>query len=294
MAELVSIYLPTRNRRRLLERAVTSVLRQTYEEFQLVVVNDASTDDTHDYLDDLASREPRLIALHMESPVGAPAARNRAIGVAKGSFATGLDDDDEFCDDRISIFVNRWSQLGRGADHISCLFSKSVMVDGITDKITTDRKDQVSFSDLFVHNYIGNQVFCPTERLVDIGCFDEMMPAWQDLELFMRLTRRYGDAHLVPRATYKCHIERGRERISSDIVKLRLAYDKITQKHSELPPELYQQLFLQLFSPFYGTVPSTDDWKKMMGLGIRPEIIVRLLRATVRNQIKRYAAEPSR
>jgi len=284
-SELVSVYLPTRNRRDLLERAISSVLRQSHENIELIVSNDCSTDGTRDYLDDLASRERRLIPLHNEAPNGAPAARNRAIHKSKGRFITGLDDDDEFRTDRIELFVSEWKAQEASGNSIACLFSESVMTDGVTSKTTTDRKSRVVYRDLFEHNYIGNQVFCPREHLIDIGGFDERMRAWQDLETFMRLVMRHGEARLVPEATYVCHIERDRDRISTNPRLLRSAFEMIKNKHADVPDELHQLLFLQMFSPFYRVKPTLADWKQLVEWRAPPRVMARMLRATARNNL---------
>jgi glycosyltransferase involved in cell wall biosynthesis len=71
MTHDVSIYIPTRNRRPLLARAIASVRQQTHENIQIIVVDDGSTDDTPEYLRDLSAQEPRLIVLHTETPRGA-------------------------------------------------------------------------------------------------------------------------------------------------------------------------------------------------------------------------------
>ena len=65
---LVSVYIPTRNRVRLLEKAVESVLSQTYGNIELLVVNDASEDGTQDYLLQKARTDSRLVPLINNAP----------------------------------------------------------------------------------------------------------------------------------------------------------------------------------------------------------------------------------
>jgi len=60
---LVSIYIPTRDRRALLEEAVTSVIRQTYTNIEIIVSDDGSVDDTQEYLTQLKKSESRLIVV---------------------------------------------------------------------------------------------------------------------------------------------------------------------------------------------------------------------------------------
>jgi glycosyltransferase involved in cell wall biosynthesis len=282
-SDLVSVYIPTRNRKQLLQRAVSSVLCQSYKNIEVIVANDGSTDGTREYLDQLSSQDMRLIPLHLEQAKGAPAARNLAISRSRGRFITGLDDDDEFRADRIELFVAEWTLQNTAVNSISCMFSESLMADGPSSTITTDRKAQVVYPDLFVHNFIGNQIFCPRQNLVDIGGFDEEMPAWQDLETFMRLVKRHGAAQRIPHATYVCHIERGRDRISTKPLLLRSAFELLIRKHTDVPDELHQFLFLQIFSPFYGVKPTLADWRRLLKWRAHPRILLKMLRATLRN-----------
>jgi glycosyltransferase involved in cell wall biosynthesis len=283
--ELVSVYLPTHNRCRLLERAISSVLRQSHRNIELIVADDGSSDGTREYLENLASSDDRVLVLRHNRPRGAPAARNLAILKARGRFITGLDDDDEFREDRIACFLTHWEKREAEQKSFSCLFSESVMVDGDSSGITTDRKERVVYHDLFSHNFIGNQVFCLTQTLRDIGGFDERMKAWQDLETFMRLLRQHGPALLVPDATYICHIERNRERISTKHDSLRSAFKMIQQKHADVPAGLHHRLFLQMFSKFYGFRPTLADWKQILQWRASPRIALALLRGTLRNSL---------
>ncbi|WP_342733658.1 glycosyltransferase [Bradyrhizobium sp. B117] len=281
---LVSVYIPTRNRRLLLERAIASVRSQTHQDIEIIVVDDASSDDTHEYLRSMMNIEPRLVVFNQRVAGGAPRARNLAIRSARGQFITGLDDDDEFRPRRIEAFVNAWGSFA--STRTACLFSDSVVTNGSSSAVTTDRRSQVEYRDLFRHNFIGNQVFCPTSRLVEIGGFDENLPAWQDLDLFMRLLKRYGVAQRTTDPSYIYHVERGLSRISMKVESRREAFERIVSKNFEEGSEQHQLLFLQLFSPFYGTVPSLSDWQRVLAWRAKPQVFARLLRATVRNFIK--------
>jgi glycosyltransferase involved in cell wall biosynthesis len=282
--ELVSVYLPTHNRRRLLERALSSVLRQSHRNIELIVADDGSSDGTREYLEKLASTDDRVVVLRHDRPKGAPAARNMAIFKASGRFITGLDDDDEFREDRIASFLNHWEKC-EAEQAFSCLFSESMMLDGHSSRITTDRKERVEYHDLFLHNFIGNQIFCLTQSLRDVGGFDERMRAWQDLETFMRLLRRHGQALRVPEATYICHVERDRERISTRHDSVRSAFEMIREKHADVPVGLHHRLFLQMFSRFYGFKPRLADWKQLLEWRASPRIAVALLRETLRSSL---------
>ena len=87
---LISVILPTRDRRPWLARAIASVLAQTYPNFELIVIDDASTDDTADYLATLT--DPRLRRLS-GAGISASAARNLGLQAAGGAIIAYLDDD---------------------------------------------------------------------------------------------------------------------------------------------------------------------------------------------------------
>ena len=98
-ADLVSIYLPTYNRCALLRRAVDSVLAQTYTNWELIIVDDRSTDGTRAFLEDLQKLDPRVKCVFKTDTgevAGVQVSRNIAINMAKGRYITGLDDDDFF------------------------------------------------------------------------------------------------------------------------------------------------------------------------------------------------------
>lgn len=186
---LVTIYLVTKNRRTLLERALKSIESQTYRNLEVIVVDDGSDDDTASFLEHYSSPFSFQFASFSESS-GAPAARNHAIARATGDFITGLDDDDRFLPDRIQRFVDSW-QPG-----ISLLGAESFLV---TDsrRVRWRKPGTVTFEDLLYRNLIGNQVFTRTEYIRRVKGFDVNLDASQDYDLWLRLVRKFGPARII-------------------------------------------------------------------------------------------------
>jgi glycosyltransferase involved in cell wall biosynthesis len=292
MDRLVSIYLPTRNRRQFLERAVASVLSQTYRNIELIVVNDGSTDDTSLFLKRVSQRDRRLIPIDNPRSLGPSPSRNIAVKAAKGFFVSGLDDDDEFTPDRISKFVEYWNVLAAASSTHVCLFSQSVFVNERSREITRDKKDRVQFLDLFRHNYIGNQIFCARDDLIGAGLFDDNLNAWEDLDLFLRLLKQFGEARLVDVPTYICDVSITRERISRNEPRIRRAFEIISEKYSELPPAARQGLFLQMFSDYHGIHPTIADFKRFLGWGLDAAGFARLLKSSVKAYSVRLLRRP--
>ncbi|MCE9814624.1 glycosyltransferase family 2 protein, partial [Raoultella ornithinolytica] len=104
----VSVYITTYNRCDRLFRAINSVIKQTYNDFEILVCDDASTDNTETMMTELVKHDNRVRYFRNSTNMGACYSRNVGINNATGKFITGLDDDDEFTDDRLNLFINKW------------------------------------------------------------------------------------------------------------------------------------------------------------------------------------------
>ena len=90
----VTVIIPTFNRSHLIRRSVESVLNQTYKNFELIIVDDASTDDTVSSISRL--EDDRIKIIRHKRNTGAPKARNSGISASMGEYIALLDDDDEW------------------------------------------------------------------------------------------------------------------------------------------------------------------------------------------------------
>ncbi len=279
----VSIYTPTKNRQLALAKAVDSVLNQTYQEIELIVVNDGSTDGTAEYLKMKAEQDCRLKFFNKIESQGAPAARNLAITNATGDFLTGLDDDDEFLPERIASFIAYWELLTKLGIKPACLYAQDVVMRNGEVIFTSQKKGSVTFEDLFEFNFIGNQVFAPKKHFVEAGLFDTDLPAWQDLEMFMRILKNFGTAHLLDFASQLYDDSPKQDRISIKAEsRIRDAYHRVASKHASESPRNAQKLYFHMFSKYYGVKPNIKDWTDFMKLGFWPKGLCKLALKTIR------------
>lgn len=226
---LVSIYIPTQNRCELLKRAIDSVLKQTYENIEILICDDGSTDGTEDFVKFLCAKYVNIVYLKNRTPMGACAARNLCIQAAKGEYITGLDDDDFFEQERISFFVAAWNDKNR-EKKMAGLFD-SVKVITPMGSITRHTVDNVFYQDLRKCNILGNQVFAPREHYIEAGLFDPTMPAWQDWDLWLRMSEKFGEFININRFSYtvdECH-DFGRITAKNEN-KIRQAKNKFMEK----------------------------------------------------------------
>ncbi|HHT0496717.1 TPA: glycosyltransferase [Raoultella planticola] len=204
----VTIYISTCNRLEKLKRAIASVIAQTYEDWELIVCDDASSDGTLTFMSDLCRQDPRIKYLRNEINQGACATRNLGIFNASGKFITGLDDDDEFTSERISFFVKKWDDK---YSFLCCNFLDKY-VDGhevVHYKKTSEESIILSYKDMLFDNTASNQIFTLTSRLRDIGGFDQNIKRLQDWDTWLRLSYSFGSFVRFSNCTYIMHHDHG-------------------------------------------------------------------------------------
>jgi glycosyltransferase involved in cell wall biosynthesis len=188
----VSVVLPTYNSGNLLPRAIRSVLEQTLSDFELIVVNDGSTDDTIRIVNEIADR--RISLINLAKNHGANYARNVGIASASAELIAFHDSDDEWLPTKLELQVSR---LNSSDDPLATVvyvlvaFSHSVWWEDDTSNSTQTVHEGDVFLPL-VKRYlcpITPQVMIKRSALISVGGFDITLPCYQDLDLFMRLAQ---------------------------------------------------------------------------------------------------------
>ena len=222
---LVSIYLPTHNRAALLVRAIESVLRQTFTNFELIIVDDGSSDTTPEILRHFAARDSRVKALRSEKSQGAPIARNLAIYAARGVYLTGIDDDDEMQPTRLDELLKAFRP------EFSLISSSAVRKTPEWSTILHAGAKTIYLDDLLYRNIVGTQALTLRARVVTLGGFDTDFKASQDYDLWIRLVERYGPAKRVSSPSYVIYEHASSSRISDQ--KL-FGAQQIIEKHGRI------------------------------------------------------------
>ena len=106
MNPFFSIIIPVYNRASLVGETIESVLNQEFENFELLLINDASSDDSLEVLDRYAQKDPRIVVLSYSENKGRCGARNTGLDHAKGQWICYLDSDDWFYPNHLSTFVD--------------------------------------------------------------------------------------------------------------------------------------------------------------------------------------------
>ncbi|NRA65824.1 MAG: glycosyltransferase family 2 protein [Pseudobacteriovorax sp.] len=187
---LVSIVIPTHNRLAMLENAVASVFAQTYENWELLITSDGSSDGTNEYLKKL-SQNPKVKVFFNEKPSGASSARNLALTHASGSFIAFLDDDDVWMPEKLAIQV---PMLVASDDKVGLVYAwMEYYRDGKLDKKHSPTLEGDVYPEMLWRQAIGG---CPTiiiksEVVEKVGLFNEKLLRGNDGDYWRRISKHY-------------------------------------------------------------------------------------------------------
>lgn len=178
---LVSVVMPTWNRGSIVSSAIASVLAQTYENFELIVVDDGSEDDTADVIRQFEDRDAR-VRFVQSGHFGVCRTRNVGIGLARGKYVAFLDSDNQWQPDFLEIMVASLEISGRRFGYSALSFE--------TEDGTRYRCFEGGARDLAIRNHIDLNVMVVDRSLVTaIGGFDEGLRRWVDHDLALRLSK---------------------------------------------------------------------------------------------------------
>jgi len=193
MAE-ISIIIPTKNRPKLLERAVNSILEQNYEDWELFIINDSENKISINFSD------PRIQIAYNNNKPGANGARNTGISLAKGKYIAFLDDDDTWRQDKLLKQIT----IMDSSEAILCYTGKNIIIQKKNSSIK-EYSYKTSFiapkTTLQLHNYIGttSSVIIRSDVLNDCIKFDEEIHSLQDYDLYLQLVEK-GEFVGIPEA----------------------------------------------------------------------------------------------
>jgi glycosyltransferase involved in cell wall biosynthesis len=185
---LVSIIMPTYNRAWIINRAITSVLAQSYHNFELIIIDDGSTDETSDTIKQL--KDQRIIAISTDH-FGSSAARNHGLDLARGEYIAYLDTDNTWHPDYLSAMIGEI-----GTNVLIYSGQNLILVEKRDDKEhVLARKTRVVAYDpakLLSDNFIDTNAAVHTRAvLAEVGKFDTELRNLVDWDLFARMVIHY-------------------------------------------------------------------------------------------------------
>lgn len=182
----VSVIMAVYNNEKTLPEAINSILSQTYKCFELIIVDDCSSDDSMEVIKDYAKQDDRVVLIKNEMNLGLPISLNKAIKISKGDYIVRMDGDDICIVDRLEKQVGYIKDnqavdiLGAGA----ILISQAGVEIGSVNMPETDKeiKNTMRYNNPMIHP----SIVIKKSVLEELGGYDENLRKAQDLDLWLR------------------------------------------------------------------------------------------------------------
>ena len=183
----ISVIIPTYNRRHTLERAIDSVLSQTFEPFEMIIVDDGSEDGTRDWIKETY---PSIKYIY-QSNNGVSSARNKGIRSSRGSWIALLDSDDEWMPEKLE---EQFISINENPGSLFCHTNEIWIRNGV--RVNQMKKHKKYGGNIFKYCLDMCRI-SPSSSLIkkevfeDVGLFDESLTVCEDYDLWLRITANY-------------------------------------------------------------------------------------------------------
>ena len=228
---LVSIVLPTKNRAQFLRRAVKSVLAQTYTEFELIIVDDNSTDATVEVV--RSFDDERIHYMRQTISKGPGAARNAGCAVAEGEYIAFLDDDDQFAPNKLDVQVEVFRQTT--ASIAVVISDVEVQRDG---KVVEFYPYDGEIGSIFLHVLAGHWFPLNATLLIrhQLPQFDEHLLCLEDIDFHLKVLQKSKAAYTgLTVAQY--NIDQKRNRLSQNRINMHRSFEILLERYFNDPDD---------------------------------------------------------
>lgn len=236
MVKLVSIITPTFNSANYIAETIQSVQNQTYQHWELIIVDDGSTDHTILIIQEIQKVEPRIQLIRQEKNLGPAITRNKGIELAKGNYLTFLDADDLWFSNFIENSINTIEKT-----KIPFVFSSYRRSDEVLNFVYSDFivPQKVTYSDILKTNSIS----CLTAFLDIEVLGKKFMPIIhkrQDMGLWLQYLKEIPYAYGIhePKAIYRIR-KNSLSRKKSDLIKYQWQFYRKVEKLSVIHSAYY-------------------------------------------------------
>lgn len=229
----VTVIIPTYNRAHFIKDAVESVLNQTYQDFELIVIDDGSTDNTREVL---AVYKDKLTYIYQDNQ-GRSSARNQGIKLAQAEYIAFLDSDDVWFPDKLERQV---PVLESASDNVALVHGYKCIVDKNLQPVSgwelklrhlyarAERGEETYENYLRLACIFTSTILVRKSSLLEINGYDVSVKSMEDLDLYLRLLLqdyRFAFISEPPLIKYRCH-ENNTDHLSSNY-----SYLQVYEKH---------------------------------------------------------------
>lgn len=224
---MVSIITPSYGSEKFIIKTIESVQAQTYLDWEMIIVDDVSPDNTNKIIENFIQQDSRIKLIRLEKNSGAAVARNRAIQEASGRFIAFLDADDLW---KANKLEKQLEFMAKKNCALSYTYYDAIDEDNNLLEKTFEPPLKLSYTDLLKTNYIGClSAMYDTEKIGKI--YMPLIKKRQDYGLWLRILKQIDYAYCVPEilATYRVR----NESLSSNKLQL-LSYNyRLFREHEQ-------------------------------------------------------------
>jgi glycosyltransferase involved in cell wall biosynthesis len=234
---VISIVIPVYNGEKTIEETVRSVLKQTFQDFEIIIINDGSKDKTLEVIDGISDSR---IQVYSYSNSGQGASRNRGISYAKGQYLSFLDADDLWTSDKLEAQLDALQANPEAA----VAYSWTDFIDEFGNFLRPGSHLNLSgnvYPHLLLSNILenGSNPLIRREAIDKVGQFDESLPPAEDWDLYLRLAAEYPFI-VVPRPQILYRVYANSS--STNVFHLETVSVKVIDKAFEKTPASLQYL----------------------------------------------------
>jgi len=202
----VSVIIPTFNSAKYIENAIESVLAQTLQNFELIIVDDGSTDQTRAVVTKYTKKDSRVRYIYQNNSGGAAAPKNTGIRMSNAEYIAVLDADDQWMPSKLERQVRLLSNSSKNLGFVGCDY---VVNDSSgAKKVITVNTDPEHLQNILMRDFMGpgSCIMYKSEVFDKVGHFDECLKTSQDWEMRIRLSQFYEfDTVPEPLVVYLIH-----------------------------------------------------------------------------------------
>lgn len=229
----VSIIVPCYNQAQFLPETLDSVLAQTYQDWECIVINDGSTDNTETIIKDYCTRDKRFLYIYQKNQ-GVVKARNNAIHASQGEFIISVDSDDWIEPDCIETCVKEMV----GKNHVKLVYYDAML---FGKKKGVYKLPKYSLSRMLISNCIPVfAMFKKSDYDQTIGYNENMKDGQEDWDFWLSMLENGGEVFKIDKVLYHYRIKDVSRNNSFDEYKLRAI---ILSNHAKLFSDNYKELW---------------------------------------------------
>jgi glycosyltransferase involved in cell wall biosynthesis len=186
MSKLISCIIPTHNQAQYLPQCLESILEQTYKNFEIIVVNDCSTDNTRDILDDYINKYSNIKVVHSYINLKLPKALNVGLERCYGDYITWMSSDSFYYKDAFRVMIEALEKNKEFG-----LVSTDFNIYGDSYKEIKYNKKIYTFEDMKQGNFVGCCFMFRKECFEEVGYFDPEMIGVEDWDFWTRISQKW-------------------------------------------------------------------------------------------------------